>query len=442
MTSRPLLRLSFAASCAIAAAAAPATPAVTYSVVAYLPGGAYVGPAGIMQGGPGTFYAQGDGPALFSVSLKGQFTTLATFTSPPFVISSNPVPASNRLVYSSVQTAEGGSQASVFSVGATAGTEHTYPAQTVVPSLAANLPDGSFFGVAYGFSGKPPALATVDTAGEVTPFYQFPTGSTVYLPIYGADGNYYGTGYTYGVPGTYLYKATPSGSFTQLAVMPFGTTAFAGVGLVLQGSDGNFYGIQSTGAGCSASNQHGAVYKLTPSGQFTILHDFGVCGNGVVNTLIQASDGKLYGATQGNSLFSLTTSGEYKALFKTTNGSTEGLCPCWLLQGSDGKLYGMAQGGGPHGDGVFFALDAGLPIPRPQALEFSPASGAAGTKVRIWGRNLLQASAQFNGAAAAGVYNSGPNYVWATVPEGATTGPIMVTTPGGTSTTAASFTVQ
>jgi uncharacterized repeat protein (TIGR03803 family) len=112
------------------------------------------------------------------------------------------------------------------------------------------------------------------------------------------------------------------------------------------------------------------------------------------------------------------------------------------LQGSDGKLYGMAQGGGPHGDGVFFALDAGLPAPKPQALEFSPASGAVGTKVRIWGRNLLQASAQFNGATAAGVYSSGPNYVWATVPEGATSGPITVITPGGTSTTAASFTVQ
>jgi len=442
MTSQPLLRLTFAAICAIAAAAGPAIPGATYSVVAYVPGGVYVEPAGIMEGDPGTFYSIGAGPALFSVTLRGAFAALATFKSPPYVITSNPITAPNRLTYSAVQTAEGGSQASVFSVGATAGSERTYEAQSVVPSLAASLPNGSFFGVAYAFSGKPAALATVDTAGQVTPFYQFPSTDTIYIPIYGADGNYYGTGYTYGVPGTYLYKATPSGSFTQIAVMPFGTTAFAGVGLVLQGSDGNFYGIQSTGAGCSASNQHGAVYKLTPSGQFSILHDFGVCGNGVVNTLIQASDGKLYGATQGNSLFSLTMSGEYKALFKTTNGSTEGLCPCWLLQGSDGKLYGMAQGGGPHGDGVFFALDAGLPAPKPQALEFSPASGAAGTKVRIWGRNLLQASAQFNGATAAGVYNSGPNYVWATVPEGATSGPITVITPGGTSTTAASFTVQ
>jgi hypothetical protein len=47
----------------------------------------------------------------------------------------------------------------------------------------------------------------------------------------------------------------------------------------------------------------------------------------------------------------------------------------------------------------------------------------------------------FNGVAAASASNSGANYVGAIVPSGATTGPITVTTPGGTST-AASFTVQ
>jgi hypothetical protein len=49
---------------------------------------------------------------------------------------------------------------------------------------------------------------------------------------------------------------------------------------------------------------------------------------------------------------------------------------------------------------------------------------------------------QFNGTHATSVSNSGSNYVWATVPAGATTGPITVTTPGGLSTTPASFIVQ
>jgi hypothetical protein len=89
-----------------------------------------------------------------------------------------------------------------------------------------------------------------------------------------------------------------------------------------------------------------------------------------------------------------------------------------------------------------FALDVGLPKPAPRAQHFSPASAAAGTRVLLWGSNLLSPSVQFNGIAATTVSNSGSNYILATVPTGATTGPITITTPGGTVTTKESFTVE
>lgn len=59
----------------------------------------------------------------------------------------------------------------------------------------------------------------------------------------------------------------------------------------------------------------------------------------------------------------------------------------------------------------------------------------------LWGYNLFGASVEFNGVPAAKAVSSGPS-IRATVPEGATSGPITVTTPGGTSTTRASFTIN
>jgi uncharacterized repeat protein (TIGR03803 family) len=112
------------------------------------------------------------------------------------------------------------------------------------------------------------------------------------------------------------------------------------------------------------------------------------------------------------------------------------------MQGSDGIFYGTTVGGGSNGAGTVFALNAQLPKPAPRALAFHPTSGPPGKPILIWGNNLLVASVTFNGTPAAKAHSSGPNYVIATVPAGATTGPITVTTPGGSSTTTATFTVQ
>ena len=93
----------------------------------------------------------------------------------------------------------------------------------------------------------------------------------------------------------------------------------------------------------------------------------------------------IWGTTLGSSvLFSLTTSGTYKAEFGIN--SATGLCPCYLLQASDGAIYGTANGGGPADYGLVFAFDAGLPVPKPQAGAFQPTSGLGQQPVRGIGR--------------------------------------------------------
>lgn len=350
--------------------AVPQTSAVSYRAVYSFQGGGYSQPGPIAEGSSGVFFTAVVAPALVSVTSQGTMATIATFPD-NYTVVSYTVAAPNQMLYSSVETFGSGS---VFSFSPSTEGEHTYPPQSLFPCpIAGNLPGGNMFGLASTFSGPTWSFATIDVAANMTPLYQFPSGSLPAVPVYATDGNYYGTGATSNTATTtYFYKLTPSGAFTTVATLPFLSYAFPGSGFILQGTDGNFYGIQPTGYGCSKNNQRGAIYQLTPARQFTILHDFGVCNNAVVDSLIEGSDGKFYGIIQGNGLiFSLSKSGDYKEVSRAANA----ICPCWLLQGSDGIIYGVAQSGGANGAGLIFALDAGLPIPKPRALRLSPQSG-------------------------------------------------------------------
>jgi uncharacterized repeat protein (TIGR03803 family) len=261
--------------------------------------------------------------------------------------------------------------------------------------------------------------------------------------ILASDGNYYGVFYDTNLANVYAFRVTPSGSMTTLLQFPFtNLTGGYPYAPLLQGTDGNLYGAIYSGG----PNGAGVIYKLTLSGQYTMLYAFPK-GFDNPTSLLQASDGNLYGSTLGENtyskLFRITTSGEYTTLY-AMNPRQDGGCTCYLTQGSDGVIYGAAaiDGLNIYETGSFFALDAGLPKPQPSAAYFTPQAGPAGTRVRIWGNYLLSASVSFNGTPGTDVAGSGPNYVWATVPAGASSGPITVTTPGGTVTTTTSFTVQ
>ena len=128
---------------------------------------------------------------------------------------------------------------------------------------------------------------------------------------------------------------------------------------LIQARDGNLYGTTWLGG----PNGDGVVFRITKAGQLTVLHSFsGPDGaDPVPDCLVQASDGNLYGTTyhggangQG-AVFRITTSGDL-TLMHSFSGPDGGQPWAGLIQASDGNLYGTTSGGGPDGGGVVFRM--------------------------------------------------------------------------------------
>ena len=127
-------------------------------------------------------------------------------------------------------------------------------------------------------------------------------GSNGYYPngslIEGSDGNFYGmtsSGGAYGY-GT-AFKMTPEGALTTLVDFDYYTNGYGPNGSLIQGSDGDFYGMTNSGG----PSGYGTAFKMTSDGTLTILVSFDYSnGYGPYRgSLIQASDGNFYGMTGG-----------------------------------------------------------------------------------------------------------------------------------------------
>ncbi|KAA9327185.1 T9SS type A sorting domain-containing protein [Hymenobacter busanensis] len=104
-----------------------------------------------------------------------------------------------------------------------------------------------------------------------------------------------------------------------------------------------------------------------------------------------------------------------------------------------GTIAVTTPGGTGTSTGTFTVT---TPVALPTISSFTPTSGPVGTVVTITGTNFTSAATvSFNGTAATGVTFVSATQLTATVPAGATTGPIAVTVGSNTATSATPFTV-
>ncbi|MGO8672196.1 MAG: choice-of-anchor tandem repeat GloVer-containing protein, partial [Capsulimonadaceae bacterium] len=267
----------------------------------------------------------------------------------------------------------------------------TVPNDGLLPNGVIEASNGIFYGTtAEGGSANLGTVFEIDASGSETILHSFGDGT---VPddgttpdaglVLASDGNLYGTtqlgGSTAisGQPGSGLgtvFRITPAGVVTILHSFGDGSVSRDGYNpeaALVQGLDGNFYGVTDAGG----SNGCGTVFRITPAGVETTLHNFDdgtVENDGYYTTapLIQGLDGNFYGTTNSGgvnyngTLFRITPSGVESILHWFGDGTVanDGTCPEGVLvQTSDGMFYGnTALGGSANCGSVFRMTPAGV----------------------------------------------------------------------------------
>src|SRR3984957_14720544 len=213
---------------------------------------------------------------------------------------------------------------------------------------------------ALGLSGLNSIPAQAQTfkvlfSGNTTNTIQNPSSETV---AQGRDGNLYFTATNGGTFYGTLFKVTPTGTATVLYNFMGEGDGAGPQAAPIQAANGVFYGTASADG---VSDNEGTAYSITSAGAFKLLHKFNGATEGytIPAGLVQGTDGNFYGATVyggangDGTIFKMTPAGAVTVLHNF-DGS-DGAKGNWaLVQDPNGNFYGATLSGGTYGYGVIY----------------------------------------------------------------------------------------
>jgi uncharacterized repeat protein (TIGR03803 family) len=244
------------------------------------------------------------------------------------------------------------------------------------PSGVTLDPTGSLYGTASsGGTANAGLVYKLDQAGQQTVLYNFTGGADGGYPAAGVTldpaGNLYGTtsgGGSASVGVVYKLDAslrTTTGCLeTVLHTFSGGDDGRSPMTAVIRDAAGNLYGTTFQGG----SGYSGVVYKLDPSGQETVLHNFtgGADGGYPESAVIRDSAGNLYGTCDSGGSFydgvvyEVDQVGNETVLYSFTGGADGGNVQGGVIRDAAGNLYGTTTNGGSANKGVIYKLDTSL----------------------------------------------------------------------------------
>ncbi len=265
--------------------------------------------------------------------------------------------ASNGVLYGTTQTGGAYNEGTVFSISTNGALESLVSFNSTNgadPQAAlAQGSDGNLYGTTEkGGTSAGGTVFALTMGGALTTLTKFssPTNINPYTAlVQGSDGNFYGASKNSSSGDGNVFEMTPEGALDVIYSFLGGLDGNAPVGAMVEGTDGNFYGLTTS----NAAHGYGGVFKMTPDGVETSLYSFtgGADGYAPIGTLVQGTDGNFYGVTRTNlisglmfygTIFKVSTNGALTTLY-TLNPFVygDGAYPfAGLLQSADGNFYG------------------------------------------------------------------------------------------------------